>query len=197
MNVHDLTRRKPDCSTRSHAVVVHDDTARGACAVTEPPFNTPAAAGALPQQRNDEALRPFQMAVSFPADPAAIPPMRRQLRALLCRSGLTEIADDAVLASQELMANAVNHGCRQLPPDTEITMTAAYNSARLRLAVHDPSGEKPRLLPASKEQEDGRGLQLVAAFADRWGVEANAEGAGKSVWMEFDSPSPLCGEGGS
>ncbi|MDF3303324.1 ATP-binding protein, partial [Streptomyces sp. K1PA1] len=32
----------------------------------------------------------------------------------------------------------------------------------------------------------GRGLFLVDALSDRWGVEADPAGSGKTVWTELD-----------
>lgn len=154
--------------------------------MTRTPTNTLAIAGDLRKPSDGEAPRCFQTADALRADLASIPPTRRRLRAFLCRSGLGEIADMAALLSTELLANAVTHGCSEFPPKTEVTMTATYDGQRLRLAVHDPSDNQPRLGAASEDQEHGRGLLLVASLADRWGVTANADGTGKSVWLELE-----------
>ncbi|WP_411145870.1 ATP-binding protein [Streptomyces sp. x-80] len=129
-----------------------------------------------------------QFEASFLADRAAISPVRRRLRACLQAFGLDEVADDVALVSQELMANAVVHGCRSLPADTELTITAAWTDEQLRVEVHDPSGGKPREQGESESRVTGRGLTLVGALSDRWGVEVGPAGCGKSVWAELDSP---------
>lgn len=100
-------------------------------------------------------------------------------------AGLEEIAADAALACQELMANAVVHGCRDLPPSTELTVTAAWSDQRLRVAVRDPSDVEPREQDVSTSRPSGRGLQLVSTLCDRWGVERRPGGCGKFVWMEL------------
>ncbi|MEW2497470.1 ATP-binding protein [Streptomyces nodosus] len=130
--------------------------------------------------------RRFQTAVTFPAATEAIPPVRHDLYQLLCQSGLAEVADIVALAAQELMANAVAHGCRGFPSDTAVTMTATCDGQQLRLTVEDPSTDLPRVRSDSSDAESGRGMLLVDAFADRWGVEvsSNASG-GKAVWMEL------------
>ncbi|MFI5864624.1 ATP-binding protein [Streptomyces sp. NPDC051546] len=129
-----------------------------------------------------------QFVASFPADPAAIPPLRRRLRTLLHEDGLEHVADDVALICQELMVNAVLHGCLNVPPGTTLKITVAWSDAQLRAAVHDPSDEKPREQGASRNRTSGRGLRLVGELSDRWGVEADPAGNGKFVWTELDSP---------
>lgn len=163
--------------------------------MTKTPIDSPAAAGNLTKPMRGGAPRCFQTADTLRAEVAAIPPTRRRLRAFLCQSGLAEIADTAALLSEELLANAVTHGCTDVPPETEVTMTTTYDGHRLHLTVHDPSDTQPRLRAASQDQEHGRGLQLVAALSDRWGVTASAAGTGKAVWLELDHPSSPGEEG--
>ncbi|MFE0633363.1 ATP-binding protein [Streptomyces sp. NPDC058864] len=134
-----------------------------------------------------ERLSPF-LEISFRADPAAMASVRRGLRAALHECGLEEIAEDVVLAAQELMSNAVVHGCRSLAADTQVTITVACTTVLLRVAVHDPSDELPQPRADSDTPESGRGLKITAAVADRWGVEKHRADAGKSVWIELDSP---------
>ncbi|MFI6281667.1 ATP-binding protein [Streptomyces sp. NPDC050988] len=136
-----------------------------------------------------EWLRPLVLLeVSFEADPAAIRPVRRQLHAALSELGLEQVADEVVQAAQELMANAVEHGCRCRPPKTTVTVKAVYRDEQVRVDVHDPSDERPQERPESGERESGRGLSIVGVLADRWGVKMNRAGTGKSVWLEFDAP---------
>lgn len=142
--------------------------------------------GESPGERADVDLpEGLHFEASFLADPAAISPVRRRLRVCLEAAGLEEIAADAALACQELMANAVVHGCRNLPPSTELTVTAAWSDHRLRVAVRDPSEVEPREQRESTSRPSGRGMQLVSALCDRWGVESSPSGCGKSVWMEI------------
>lgn len=122
----------------------------------------------------------------FPATHSAIGPVRRQLRGRLEESGLAKIADDVALAASELMTNAVIHGCHGLPSTCEVTLTAAWTGERLRVAVADPSDALPSEQEASAGRDGGRGLTLVDALSDRWGVETGARGCGKSVWLELD-----------
>jgi anti-sigma regulatory factor (Ser/Thr protein kinase) len=123
------------------------------------------------------------------ADLAAISAARRGLRERLLEWGLEPIADDVALAAQELLVNAVRHGCRGIPTGTsKVTLTAQCTSTELRVAVKDPSTEVPRCRSASADCEDGRGLRLVDEVADRWGAATEPDGSGKTVWLELDVP---------
>ncbi|MET9957014.1 ATP-binding protein [Streptomyces sp. NPDC006339] len=176
MNVHDPTVsvRQPGAATvvnarrpQEHGVAVQPGTSTTA---------EPTSCGG----------RLFQAASVFPADPAAVPRARRELHRLMCRSGLSSVADDVALGAQELMANAVTHGSRSHPVG-EVTVKASYRLGRVRVEVQDASDEWPLLQPASDDREGGRGLVLVDALAASWGIQPGA-GRGKTVWMEMDVP---------
>ncbi|MEU0215057.1 ATP-binding protein [Streptomyces sp. NPDC006265] len=139
---------------------------------------------------------PVHPSASFPhlqttlaADLAAIRAARRGLRERLLEWGLEPIADDVALAAQELLTNAVKHGCRGIPSGThEVTLTARCTATELRVAVTDPSTEFPHRRSASADCEDGRGLRLVDEVADRWGTTTEPDGSGKTVWLELSAP---------
>jgi hypothetical protein len=48
----------------------------------------------------------------------------------------------------------------------------------------DSGQHMPRRRRAGDDEEAGRGLQLVASLADRWGFRATDQG--KVVWAELD-----------
>ncbi|MFC8944026.1 ATP-binding protein [Streptomyces rochei] len=147
----------------------------------------------LPAQIPD--VRRFQSALAFPAALQALQPARHELHKLLCDSGLARIADTVALAAHELMANAVTHGCAGLPPDNTLGVTATCDGRRVQVRVQDPSNGLPCVRPETNDQEGGRGMLLVEAFADRWGVDKPPNGdAGKSVWMELDLSPSECAE---
>ncbi|KOV60954.1 hypothetical protein ADK64_29210 [Streptomyces sp. MMG1121] len=78
----------------------------------------------------------------------------------------------------ELVANAVRHG--HVPGrDFHLKLTAA--GATLRLEVSDTRTERLPELQAPRG-EGGRGLLLVEALADKWGVTPRQPG--KAVWAE-------------
>ncbi|MFD5079632.1 ATP-binding protein [Streptomyces sp. NPDC058371] len=123
------------------------------------------------------------------ADLTAVRAARRDLRARLLDWGLEPIADDVALAAQELLTNAVKHGCRGIASGThKVTLTAWCTPTELWVTVTDPSPEVPHRRHASVDCEDGRGLRLVDAVADRWGATTEPDGSGKTVWLELDAP---------
>ncbi|MEW1760496.1 ATP-binding protein [Streptomyces cyaneofuscatus] len=141
----------------------------------------------LPADRNSAltAHEP-QFKALFPAEPEAIPRVRGKLRARLEEDDLGSIADDVVLICTELMANAILHGCIGFPPGITIKLTVEWSDAQLRVDVRDPSVVRPQEQEFSASRTSGRGLILVDALSDRWGVEADPVGSGKTVWTELD-----------
>ncbi|MFD8630693.1 ATP-binding protein [Streptomyces sp. NPDC059533] len=81
----------------------------------------------------------------------------------------------------ELLANAVQH-----TSGGGASVTARLQEGRLRVEVCDQSAALPHERRPRTDAEDGRGLLIIAALADRHGVEQNA--SGKSCWAEFDLP---------
>ena len=91
-----------------------------------------------------------------------------------------ELCEAAKLPLSELVTNAVLHA------RTDIEVAVCFLDEALRVEVRD---ERPELhAPHSRDPESstGRGLELVGAVADRWGVVRRP--AGKTVWFELDGP---------
>ncbi|MEV6753118.1 ATP-binding protein [Streptomyces sp. NPDC051214] len=87
----------------------------------------------------------------------------------------------------ELAANAVTHG-RVPGRDFELRLT--FGESALRVEVDDTRGECGPALAlqvAPTDAESGRGLLLVAALADAWGVDERE--VGKTVWAVVTLPS--------
>ncbi|WP_281910343.1 ATP-binding protein [Streptomyces olivaceus] len=92
-------------------------------------------------------------------------------------------SDTITLVVSELAANAALHGC--VPGrDFELRLVYDRSAGFVRVEVSDthPELPAPTTRPAA-DDEGGRGLLLVAAVADRWGVERRT-GPGKTVWAE-------------
>ncbi|AXL90189.1 hypothetical protein C4J65_19275 [Streptomyces sp. CB09001] len=91
---------------------------------------------------------------------------------------------EAVQVVAELAANAVLHG-RVPGRDFRLTLRL-FPGGTLRVEVTDARGDRVPCLPdpAADEEECGRGLRIVAAYADRWGVDAGPAPA-KTVWAEL------------
>jgi len=94
-----------------------------------------------------------------------------------------ESVDNAVLATGELFANAIRHGSRP-GADDSITVTVECTRRDLRVTVADRSSALPRPRTAEGAEESGRGLAIVAALADDWGIAPPEPGTtGKRVWF--------------
>ncbi|MEV0278152.1 ATP-binding protein [Streptomyces sp. NPDC050610] len=113
---------------------------------------------------------------------------RAALREQLAIWGITdEPAETAVLLLSELVTNAVEHG--KTSPGREIGTRFGLYEGALRLEVADANDDLPVPRPAKDDDEDGRGLALVIALADRWGTCPRRDGIGKQVWVELKIPT--------
>ncbi|MCZ4514615.1 ATP-binding protein [Streptomyces sp. ActVer] len=93
-------------------------------------------------------------------------------------------SEPALHVVAELAANAVLHG-RVPGRDFRLTLRIDEGGV-LRVEVTDARGDRhPRIKgPVGDGEESGRGLLLVEAYADGWGV-ADGPGPGyKTVWAE-------------
>ncbi|MCF0086915.1 hypothetical protein B0E37_01973 [Streptomyces sp. MH192] len=119
------------------------------------------------------------------SDLRSVPEVRRELRELLDGRAERDRCAVAELLTSELVANALVH------TDREAVVTAVVSGRGLRVEVRDfaERGPVPRSSPvreeteADRERTHGRGLLLVRALADAWGVRAHE--VGKSVWFEL------------
>ncbi|MFD5654970.1 ATP-binding protein [Streptomyces sp. NPDC127039] len=105
--------------------------------------------------------------------------LRRVLRLYLVRSGMPDVADAAELALTELVANVVRH-----VPGRRGRVCFLLRPGGVRVEVADGCPELPVPAAADALGEGGRGLVIVAAVTDRWGVTPYARGRGKTVWFE-------------
>ncbi|GAA4819668.1 ATP-binding protein [Streptomyces ziwulingensis] len=87
----------------------------------------------------------------------------------------------------ELANNAATHG---RVPGRDFRLTLHVVGGTLRIEVTDTRGERlPRRQAVSAAGETGRGLLLVEALADRWGV-AEERAPRKTVWAELSLAAP-------
>jgi two-component sensor histidine kinase len=97
---------------------------------------------------------------------------------------------DTIAVLAELVGNAIRHA-EPLPGGVVRVawrLRAQANSGDIvTVRVTDggaPNGT-PSLRAVGAEAVDGRGLRIVVALADRWGIER--DGLGQSVWAELSS----------
>ncbi|NUP31684.1 MAG: ATP-binding protein [Streptomycetaceae bacterium] len=100
----------------------------------------------------------------LPPGPAAAGWARRRVRSQLFAWDLPACADVAELLVSELVTNALRHG-RQ-----PVTLRMARCLGGLVVEVSDSGAGLPRARTADSDHESGRGLHLVEALAERWGV---------------------------
>lgn len=105
--------------------------------------------------------------------------IRAVVRSLLGEWEMRELTDAVELGVTELVANVVRH-----VPDRRCVLLVLRSAAGVRVEVADGCPQPP-CIPAelSPEAEDGRGLVLLDAVVDKWGV-GPAVGGGKTVWFE-------------
>jgi anti-sigma regulatory factor (Ser/Thr protein kinase) len=91
--------------------------------------------------------------------------------------------EDAVLLVSEMFGNSVRHSQSGAPGET-VTVTVKVMDGVMRVEVTDRSGPGvPELDSAGRDEEGGRGLQLVAGLAARWGWRRRG---GRAVaWFEL------------
>ncbi|MFG3497123.1 ATP-binding protein [Streptomyces sp. NPDC047928] len=112
------------------------------------------------------------------ADLTAVAEVRHALRQLLRHWGAEGSADVAELLTSELVTNALIH------TEHGAVLTATLSTTRLRVEVRDFAAAMPTpYAPAIDDGTHGRGLLLVQALADAWGVQS--QGVGKVVWFEL------------
>jgi len=117
--------------------------------------------------------------VLLPADVTAPAIARHVVRDTLFRLGC-EALDDVLLATSELVTNAVEHGDR--PERLELD----YAEGRVTLRVFDTGETAPELRIPAPARARSRGLQLVSALAEDWGFRRSD--GGKYVWARFLLP---------
>ena len=126
---------------------------------------------------------PYQRDQFYARDRRSVPAARRLTDWSLTYWGIADWAraDDLLLCVSELATNALVHG---VPPGRGFLLRVRYDGDVLRAEVHDSGPGNPRV--ADDADEGGRGLLLVAALSDKWGVEERDPG--KVVWCEFVLP---------
>ena len=114
----------------------------------------------------------------FPAELASPGAARRFLCAALDEASLDpEIVSDSALVVTELAANALFHA------RSAFRVAIAWGPGVAWVSVQDPSSVQPVRRGKDQMTVSGRGMRLVAALANRWGVEVLPEG--KVVWAEL------------
>lgn len=111
------------------------------------------------------------------AEPVAASParVRRRLRAALAQWELpADVADNALMVVEELVANVVDHA------GTPFRLTVHHTGPSLRISVRDGCPGSLAARPFDAHAPRGRGLQMIDSLTSRWGCRRTA--GGKTVW---------------
>ncbi|MEU1406755.1 SpoIIE family protein phosphatase [Streptomyces sp. NPDC005728] len=147
----------------------------------------PVGHAALPvDNRPRSSVITARAAASFEPVGRSVATARSFVRDTLQGWGFADIVDDAVVLTSELVTNAVVHAGTH----ADVLCLRTEDGVRIEVADRYPEREVPlQGSPAamgSPDREGGRGLQLCAALAARWGVDYTP--THKNVWFHIDPP---------
>ncbi|RKS79409.1 anti-sigma regulatory factor (Ser/Thr protein kinase) [Actinomadura pelletieri DSM 43383] len=131
--------------------------------------------------------------VLLPHAASSVAVARKRLSSELVDSGVYEsIVDDASVIVSELLSNALRHA-RPLPSG-QVRVCWLRRGDILELEVSDGGAmTEPRRGPGTLSSLGGRGLGIVEALADGWGVR-HEDGA-TTVWAVLRAPRSATGNG--
>ncbi|MFI9804009.1 SpoIIE family protein phosphatase [Streptomyces sp. NPDC052301] len=112
---------------------------------------------------------------TLPEDPAVVGTARRLAEHQLAAWKLDDLAFTTELVVSELVTNALRYGS----PPIRLRM---IRDRSLVCEVSDGSSTAPHLRHARALDEGGRGLEIVAQLAKRWGTRFGRHG--KTIWCE-------------
>jgi anti-sigma regulatory factor (Ser/Thr protein kinase) len=94
-----------------------------------------------------------------------------------------DVCDSVALIASELATNSVRHAASAF----EIRIERFPD--RIRIEVEDDGRGVPVVKSPGPQDTSGRGLQIVTALADEWGIIPKSEPPGKTVWVTIALPS--------
>ncbi|MCI3933440.1 SpoIIE family protein phosphatase [Streptomyces sp. AN091965] len=137
-------------------------------------------------QRTRSSVITARAAATFEPVGRSVATARSFVRDTLQGWGFSDIVDDAVVLTSELVTNAVVHAGTA----ADVQCLRTDDTVRIEVSDRYPEREIPlQNSPAtmgSPDREGGRGLQLCAALATRWGVDYTP--THKQVWFQLDLP---------
>ena len=116
----------------------------------------------------------------LPSEFASVSVARQRLRTLLPTLPPEQV-DDVILATSEVVTNAILHG------KAPVRLRAWKGPTAVHVEVSDAGQRNPH--PATgigNDDEAGRGLVIVDIVTTRWGALPTIPGPGKTVWFEVD-----------
>ncbi|MFI1397265.1 SpoIIE family protein phosphatase [Streptomyces sp. NPDC020681] len=143
------------------------------------------------ETRTRSSVITARAAASFDPVGRSVATARAFVRDTLQGWGYSDVVDDAVVLTSELVTNAVIHAGTA----ADVLCLRTDDGVRVEVADRYPEREIPiqgtgRSL-GNPDRENGRGLLLCAALASRWGVEYSS--TFKQVWFHLDLPQRVVG----
>lgn len=120
---------------------------------------------------------------SFPRDVRSVASARRFVAGLLGEADQAT-RERVLLMVSELATNAVQHA------RTGFDITAHVDGEALRIEVTDTGPGRPRQQDPAPTEPSGRGLLIIDALADQWGIVEAPAGPGTTVWFRLEAESP-------
>ncbi|MFJ9586697.1 SpoIIE family protein phosphatase [Streptomyces acidicola] len=143
------------------------------------------------ENRTRSSVITARAAASFEPVGRSVATARSFVRDTLQGWGFADIVDDAVVLTSELVTNAVVHA----GTSADVLCLRSDDGVRIEVADRYPEREIPLQTTSvnmgSPDREGGRGLQLCAALAGRWGVDYTP--THKQVWFHLDLPERAVG----
>ncbi|KAK1181064.1 SpoIIE family protein phosphatase [Streptomyces sp. NBS 14/10] len=118
-----------------------------------------------------------------PCDPAAVAEVRAAAIGQLTEWGLPAAMPDMAFTAELVLSELITNAIRYAAGPIRVQLIRDRN---LICEVSDTSSTSPHLRYAATTDEGGRGLFLVAQFAERWGTRYTADG--KVIWAELALP---------
>lgn len=136
----------------------------------------------MPEPRGVRRARPAR-AVVLATDEAVARRARAFVSEAMVALGRAALGEVAALLVSELVTNVARH--TDVGSCTVSLDTAGAPRPVVTVEVVDRAADLPVTLPspAGERAEGGRGLRIVAALADEWGVRQS--GSEKSVWFRL------------
>ncbi|MEU1199429.1 ATP-binding protein [Streptomyces sp. NPDC005813] len=122
--------------------------------------------------------------VELQALPSRIGQVRRIVSAQLRYWHMDALIDRAALGVTELLSNVHQHA----QPDKLCTVSIELLLDRLTVSVYDHDPRLPEVRDVDPTSTCGRGLAMVAAVSESWGVRPEGE-SGKVVWFTLPAPA--------
>lgn len=110
----------------------------------------------------------------FCCQPESVPAARQFVRDVL-RDQSHEVLEAVELMASELAANCVQHA------QTSFELMINDEQQQIRVEVRDMGDGRPVPRSPTPTERTGRGLRIVEAMSDTWGIDPSSRG--KTVWF--------------